>query len=406
MKYELFVARRYLTAKRKQAFISVITFISILGITIGVMALVIALALISGFQSDVQDKILGTTAHLMVSDISGEGLSEYSRLMENIQQLEEVIHVSPVVYDTVLLTGPYKSSGIVLRGIDFSREVDESPWLQELERGALPGNDERRPEILLGRDAAFRIGAGVGDVVNVLSAATRLSPVGPLPKTKKFRVSGIFHTGLYEYDSSTALIHLSEAQKLMGLEGKVSLLQIKIKKIFEAEKIGEKIESLLPPNAYITTWMELNRALFSALKLEKKLMFFTIALIVFVAALNIIATLILMVMEKTRDIGVLMAMGATYKQIRRIFFYQGSMIGVVGTFLGVSLGVIWCWAANTFKLIRVPVDIYQISYVPFRIQTGELLLVIGVSLLISFLSTIFPSQRASRVDPVIALKYE
>ncbi|MFW6160644.1 MAG: FtsX-like permease family protein, partial [Acidobacteriota bacterium] len=159
-------------------------------------------------------------------------------------------------------------------------------------------------------------------------------------------------------------------------------------------------------DTYITTWMELNRALFSALKLEKKLMFFTIALIVFVAALNIIATLILMVMEKTRDIGVLMAMGATFQQVRRIFFYQGSMIGVVGTFLGVTLGAIWCWAANTFKLIRVPVDIYQISYVPFRIRPEELFLVVGVSLLISFLSTIFPSHRASKIDPVVALKYE
>ncbi|MFW6160753.1 MAG: ABC transporter permease, partial [Acidobacteriota bacterium] len=236
MRYELFVARRYLTARRKQAFISVITFISILGITIGVMALVIALALISGFQSDVQDKILGTTSHLMVSDISGEGLSEYSRLMDNIQQLEEVTHVTPVVYDTVLLAGPYKSSGVVLRGIDFLRELKESPWLQELERGALPGEDEKRPEILLGRDVAFRIGAGVGDVVSVLTAAARLSPVGPLPKTKKFRVAGIFHTGLYEYDSSTALLHLAEAQKLMGLENKVSLLQIKIKRIFKAEE--------------------------------------------------------------------------------------------------------------------------------------------------------------------------
>ncbi|HHF42553.1 MAG: hypothetical protein DRI99_01170 [Candidatus Aminicenantes bacterium] len=405
MRYELFIAKRYLTARRKQAFISVITFISVLGITIGVMALVIALALISGFQADVQNKILGTTSHLMISSLAGEGLEGYPRLIQRIEEDQEVLYATPVVYDTVLLNGPFKSSGVVLRGLDLDQEVKHSAWLKNLREGALP-REGKVAEILLGSDVAFRLGATVGEMVTVITASARLSPVGPLPRMKKFRVAGIFHTGLYEYDSSSVIVPLSVAQDLFRMTGRVNLIQVKIKRIFEAEKVKQRLQKILPMGTYITTWMELNKSLFSALKLEKKLMFFTIALIVLVAALNIIATLILMVMEKTRDIGILMAMGATAADIRRIFFYQGAMIGFIGTFLGVLLGVAWCWLANTFQLIRVPVEIYQIAYVPFRLQATDLTAIILVSLLISLLSTLFPSYRAAKIDPVVALKYE
>jgi lipoprotein-releasing system permease protein len=405
MRFELFVAKRYLTAKRKQAFISVITLISILGITIGVMALVIAIALITGFQEDVQDKILGATSHIMVSDLSGDGLKDYLGLMERIRGLKGVVSVTPVVYSQVLINGPSRSSGALLKGIDFGLEMKNSTWLRKLESGSVP---QAGPQdgLLLGREIAFTIGAGQGDSVTVLTTASRLSPMGLFPKTKRFKVSGIFNTGLYEFDSSTALVPLEAAQRFLGFEKKVTYLQVKISNIFEAESIGERIKEGLPPLAYVTTWMELNRSLFSALKLEKNIMFLTITLIVFVAALNIIATLILMVMEKTRDIGILMAMGATARQIRRIFFLQGALIGVVGTTMGVLLGLAWCWMANTFRLIRIPVDIYQISYVPFRLGGFDLILIIGVSLAISFLSTLFPSHRAAKTDPVVALKYE
>jgi lipoprotein-releasing system permease protein len=406
MKYEFFIAKRYLTAKRKQAFISVITFISILGIVIGVMALIIAIALITGFQGDVQDKILGSTSHIMVSDLTGEGIEEYAETGAKIQGLKGVISVTPVVYDTVLLKGPYKSSGAVLKGIDFNLEKKYAPWLQGLERGELPQPGARREGILLGREIAFNVGAGVGDVVTVLSSSSRLSPIGLIPKTRKYVVTGIFNTGFYEFDATTILISLDLAQRVFNLEGRVSYLQVKIEDIFQASSIGSKIKDILPPVAYVTTWMELNKSLFSALKLEKNIMFLTITLIVFVAALNIIATLILMVMEKTRDIGILIAMGATPKNIRKIFFLQGAMIGTIGTALGVILGLLWCWMANTFELIKVPMDIYQISYVPFHIKPLDLLLIIGVTLSISFLSTLFPSHRASRVDPMVALKYE
>ncbi len=406
MKYEFFIAKRYLTAKRKQAFISVITFISVLGISIGVMALIIAIALITGFHNDVQDKILGSTAHLMVSDMTGEGIENYPDLIKEIEAIQGVIMASPIIYDKVLITGPYKTDGALLRGIDFDLERQSSSWLDEMEQGQIPNRDARVPEIILGRELAYNIGAGVGNEVTVLTSATRLSPRGMIPKMKKFKVTGIFKTGLYEFDSTSALICLKTAQKIFSLDNKVNMIQVRISEIFEAPAMKEKVESIRPDKIYGTTWMELNESLFSALKLEKKLMFLTITLIVVVAALNIIATLILMVMEKTRDIGVLKAMGAQAQSIKKVFFIQGAIIGVVGTAVGTFLGLVWCWFANTFELIKVPSDIYEIAFVPFRIKFYDLLLIILVTLLISFLSTIFPAHRASKVDPVKALKYE
>ncbi|HEX2695337.1 MAG TPA: ABC transporter permease [Acidobacteriota bacterium] len=405
MRFELFVAKRYLTAKRKQAFISVITLISVLGIAIGVMALVIAIALITGFQEDVQDKILGATSHIMVSDLSGEGLRDYEEVAAKIAGIKGVVSVTPVVYSQVLVNGPSRSSGALLKGMDLGRETAGSAWLRKLESGRLP---EPGPQegLLLGRELAFAIGAGPGDAVTVLTTASRLSPMGLFPKTRRFRISGIFNTGLYEFDSSTALAPLETAQRFLGSEGRITYLQVKLADIFEAGRVADRIKEVIPPVAYVTTWMELNKSLFSALKLEKNIMFLTITLIVFVAALNIIATLILMVMEKTRDIGIFMAMGATARNIRRIFFFQGALIGVVGTSLGVALGLGWCWLANTFRLIRIPVDVYQISFVPFRMRGLDLALIVGVSLAISFVSTLFPSRRASKTDPVVALKYE
>ncbi|MCP2519577.1 lipoprotein-releasing ABC transporter permease subunit [Candidatus Aminicenantes bacterium AC-708-M15] len=406
MKFEFFIAKRYLTAKRKQAFISVITFISILGITIGVMALIIAIALITGFQEDIQDKILRTTSHIMVSSLTGEGIKNYSELANKIKEIKGVESVTPVAYQTVLIKSPYKTIGAVLKGINFREEVKYSSWLKNLEEGKIIEQEREKPGILLGSEMAFNLGVNVGDTVTVLTTTPRLSPIGILPKMRRMVVVGIFKTGLYEFDSSTALISLSTAQKLFNLDNRIHYLQIKIEKIFDADKIAKEIKKIILVPLYITTWMELNKTLFSALKLEKNVLFLTITLIVLVAALNIIATLILMVMEKTKDIGILVSLGATSKNIKRIFFLQGAMIGVFGTFFGSLLGLLTCWIANTFKLIKVPIDIYQLSYIPFKIKTLDFLIIVGVALLISFLSTLFPSHRASKVDPVIALKYE
>ena len=405
MNTELFIARRYLTAKRKQAFVSVITFISVLGITIGVGALIIAIALITGFQRDVQDKILGATSHLMVSDVTDEGLTGYEALAEKVRAVPGVRSVSPVALSWVLISGPAKNQPAMLKGMDLERERTISPWLDKLDRGTLP-QASGRPGLLLGRDLALTLGAGEGDTVTVVTASSRLSPLGMIPRGRKFTVAGVFTTGLYEFDSATALLPLPSAQAFLGMPERVSYLQVMIDDIFAAGRIKDSLKKILPPLAFVTTWMELNKSLFSALQLEKNIIFLTIALIVIVAALNIIATLILMVMEKTRDIGILIALGATSRNIRKIFFLQGALIGVIGTVLGTAVGLAWCWAANAFKLIRVPVDIYQISYVPFRIQPLDLILIVGVSLAISLLSTLFPSHRASKTDPVVALKYE
>ncbi len=406
MSFELFVARRYLTTRRKQAFVSVITLISVVGVAIGVAALVIAIALITGFQGDVQAKILGATSHVMVSDLGGRGLEGYEGMAAKIRAIPGVESASPVVYNTVLITGVGESSGALVKGIDFERERPGSDWLQKLEAGEIPRAGGARDGLLLGRELALRIGAQVGDFVSIITASSTLSPMGLLPKRKVFEVSGIFNTGLYEFDSSTALVAIGVAQKLFGLEGRASYIQVKLRNIFDAPVIGEKIKEVLQPAVYITTWMELNKSLFSALKLEKNILFLTITLIVVVAALNIIASLILMVMEKTRDIGILMAIGATPQMINRIFFYQGALIGVIGTALGSLLGLGWCALANAFELIKIPVDIYQISYVPFRMRPLDLALIVGVALLICFVSTLFPARRAAKIDPVVALKYE
>ncbi len=405
MSYEFFIARRYLTAKRKQAFISVITFISVLGITIGVAALIIAIALITGFQADVQDKILGATSHLMIQDVHADGLRDYENLMARIKQAPGIRSVSPIALSYTLINGPLKKQPAMLKGMDLKLETAQSPWLRTLVSGAIPP-ETGRDGILLGQDLALVLGVSVGDAVTVITSNMTLSPLGLLPKQKKFVVSGIFATGLYEFDSSTAIVALPVAQKFFGLEGRVTYLQVMIDDIFDAARLKERLKSVLPPLAYVTTWMELNKSLFSALKLEKNIIFLTIALIVIVAALNVIATLILMVMEKTRDIGILLAMGATSKSIRKIFFLQGSLIGVIGTGCGTALGLAWCGLANVFKLVKVPVDIYQISFVPFRIGLVDILLIVGVSLAISLVSTLFPSRRAAKVDPVVALKYE
>ncbi|MGZ5478107.1 MAG: FtsX-like permease family protein, partial [Candidatus Aminicenantales bacterium] len=383
-----------------------ITLISVVGVAIGVAALVIAIALITGFQGDVQAKILGATSHVMVSDLGGRGLEGYEGMAEKIRGIPGVVSVSPVVYNTVLITGSGESSGALVKGIDFERERHGSDWLQRLEAGQIPQAGGTRDGLLLGRELALRIGAQVGDVVDIITASSTLSPLGLMPKRKRFEVTGLFNTGLYEFDSSTALVAIGVAQKLFGLEGRASYIQVKLQDIFAAPAIGEKIKAVLPPVVYITTWMDLNKSLFSALKLEKNILFLTITLIVVVAALNIIASLILMVMEKTRDIGILMAIGATPQMVNRIFFYQGALIGVIGTALGSLLGLGWCALANAFELIKIPVDIYQISYVPFRMRPLDLAVIIGVALLICFISTLFPARRAAKIDPVVALKYE
>jgi len=404
MKFAWFIARRYLAKGRKNSFISIISAVSILGIAIGVAALIIALALINGFQGDIRDRILNASAHIMVSDRFGEGFADFhaqKRLLE--KEFPGVQAVMPVVYGTVLVKGGTRDvSGAVFRGLDLERR-DLEPWLAKLDFGRLPQGER---EVLLGRELALKLNLFAGDSCLVVSPQTSLSPLGVMPRFRKFHISGIFRSGLFEFDSGTAISGLAAAQKLFSLPGQVSYLQVNLRDIFSAEKVADAMRERLGARYAVITWMELNQSLYSALKLEKTVLFFTLALIIVVAALNIVAGLILMVMQKIKDIGILLSYGTTAAQIRRIFFLQGAVIGLLGTALGCALGLGFCFLANRYELIQVPPEIYQVRFVPFHIGWLDLAAVIAVSLLISFLATLIPSRKAAAVSVVDAVKYE
>ncbi len=404
MKFAWFIARRYLTKGRKNSFISIISLVSILGIAIGVAALIIALSLINGFQNDIRDRILSSSAHLMITDRFNEGFAGFREVNRGLEKkFPEVKALLPVVYGTVLVKGTGRDvAGAVFRGLDLGRQQLE-PWLSRLDFGRLPANDH---ELLLGRELAMKLGLFAGDNCLVVTPQTALSPMGIMPRFRKFHISGIFRSGLYEFDSGTAITGLAAAQKLFGLKDKVSYLQANLHDIFSAEKVADAMRRHLGARYAVTTWKELNQSLYSALKLEKTVLFFTLALIIVVASLNIVAGLILLVMQKIKDIGILLSYGATAAQIRRIFFLQGVVIGVLGTALGVFLGLGFCLLANRYELIKVPAEIYQVSFVPFRIGLLDLGAVIVVSLLISFGATLIPSRKAASVSVVDAVKYE
>jgi lipoprotein-releasing system permease protein len=404
MKFAWFVARRYLTKGRKNSFISIISMVSILGIAIGVAALIIALSLINGFQSDIRDRILSSSAHIMVSDRFEEGFGDFRELNRTLETgFPEVKAVMPVVYGTVLVKGGTRDvAGAVFRGLDLDRKEKES-WLTKLDFGRLPANDR---ELLLGREMALKLNLFAGDSCLIVSPQAALSPLGIMPRFKKFRISGIFRSGLFEFDNGTVIARLGAAQQLFSLKGKISYLQVNLYDIFSAERVAAAMRKRLGARYAVITWKELNQSLYSALDLEKTVLFFTLTLIIVVASLNIVAGLILLVIQKMKDIGILLSYGTSVFQIRRIFFLQGAVIGILGTTLGVVLGLGFCFLANRYELIKVPAEIYQVSFVPFRIGLLDLAAVIVVSLLVSFGATLIPSRKAASVSVVEAVKYE
>lgn len=404
MKFAWFIARRYLAKGRKNSFISIISAVSILGIAIGVAALIIALALISGFQDDIRDRILSSSAHLMVTDRFQEGFAGFrQRELEIARAFPEVRTVTPVVHGTVLVKGRGRDvAGAVLRGLDLERRHKEE-WLEELDLGRLPRGDS---ELLLGREMAVRLGLFTGDSCLVVTPQAALSPMGIMPRFRRFRVAGIFRSGLYEFDNGTVITGLGAAQKLFALKDRVSYLQVNLRDIFSADRVAEAMRRRLGSRYSVITWKELNQSLYSALRLEKTVLFFTLTLIIVVASLNIVAGLILMVMQKIKDIGILLSFGVSAAQIRRIFFLQGAVIGILGTALGAALGLGFCHLANRFELIKVPSEIYQVSFVPFRVNGFDLAAVVLASLLISFGATLIPSRKAAAVSVVEAVKYE
>lgn len=404
MKFEFFIAKRYLLKGRKSSFISIISLVSIIGIAIGVAALIIALALITGFQGDIRDKILNSTSHLMIQSVFGEGLDGYQPLVKELKnRVKEIKSATPVVYGTVLIKGTGRNAtGVILRGVDLETAKTEV-WAKNLESGSLP---LQKNEVLVGNEIARRLGLIPRDNCMLIIPEPVLSPSGMMPKMKRMVVSGIFKTGLFEFDNGTIITPLESAQKLFNLENKVSYIQVYLDDIFAAEDIAVQLKKILPAGMSVITWKELNASLYSALELEKTVLFFTLTLIIVVASLNIIAGLILLVFQKIKDIGILLSYGASPSMIKRIFFLQGGVIGIIGTTAGVIIGLSFCFLANRFELIKVPSEIYHMSYVPFKLGWVDFLAVVIVSILISFTATMIPAKKAASIDVVEAIKNE
>lgn len=410
MPFELRIALRYLTARRKQAFISLISAISVLGVCVGVMALMIALGLMTGLQGDIRSRILGATAHLSVFDNTPGGMEDYRSVVERVRRLPRVLGAAPAFYAKGVISSSGGSAQLAtLKGIVPEQEKTVTDLASQVVDGrlsALESSEEGLPPILLGRDLATSLGVGPGDVVTVTSPQGRLSPFGLLPRVKKLRVAGTVRSGLYEFDSAWAYLALATSQRLFGDGDRASLVEVRIDDLYAVKQVTPSILQALGDGFSATDWIQMNQSLFSALWLEKTAIGITIGLIVMVAALNIVATLILMVMEKHKDIAILVSMGASRGAVTRIFMLQGSVIGAVGTLAGAVLGWAACWTLDSYKLIRVPQDVYQVAYVPFRLLPGDVVLVVAGALITCFLATIHPARGAARLDPAEALRYE
>jgi lipoprotein-releasing system permease protein len=403
------IALRYLTARRKQAFISLISLISILGVSVGVMAVLIALGLMTGLQGQIRSRILGTTAHISVFRAGAEPFTTYQDVVGRIQKLPGVLGAAATVYEKGLLTTPTGSGFVTLKGIIPAQEGNVTELASQVSGTTLDalreGGDSLTP-VLLGRDLALKIGVGEGDVVTLTTPRGHLAPTGMLPLVKHLRVVGTVRTGLYEFDSGWAYLPFSFVQRLSSDADEAGLVEVRIADVYAVKAVAREILDALG-TAYVTTdWIEMNGSLFAALWLEKTAIAITIGLIVMVGALNIVATLILMVMEKHKDIAILVSMGASRGAIMRIFVFQGTIIGLLGTFLGASLGFATCLVLDRYRLLRIPEDVYQVSYVPFTLLPVDGILCVGVALLLCFLATIHPARGAARLDPAESLRYE
>ena len=421
MKFELFVASRYLRAKRRQAVISVITAISIIGVAAGVASLIVALAINNGFRQDLQERLLGSTAHINLMRVENDGIRDWRPLLDRLSKEPHVKAAAPALFEQVLISRGARARGGILKGVlpDYEKKVSE--LLQTVKFGSAadlePASDtsqitnhksqiSQMPPIILGRNMADELGATVGSVVLVTSPQGELTPFGLVPKYVRFRVAGIFKSGFYDYDTGWAFIRLADAQSLFGLGDVVSVVEFKVDDIYRAGVIGQEIERAAGKGFMATNWMEQNRQLFHALKLERLVTFITIGLIVLVAALNILISLIMMVMEKTRDIAVLMSLGTRRAQVRNVFIFQGVLIGVVGTAIGLVLGYVLSWIGGHYRLVSLSPEVYSIDYVPFAARALDGAVVAIVALAVSFVATIYPSWSASRILPAEALRYE
>ncbi|MEW6076533.1 MAG: lipoprotein-releasing ABC transporter permease subunit [Thermodesulfobacteriota bacterium] len=412
MIYELLISRRHLMAPRRNAFVSFITLLSVVGVVIGVMALIIVIAVMSGFENDIKKRILGVESHIVLFHHSGE-IYDFVQVVDEIERMDQVVNAQPFIVTQVMLRSASGVTGGVLRGIDPGRagasmSIFESirPLDDKLTRsGDNEENAGKPPGIILGKELAGRLGVKTGDVVYLVLSMGALSPVGHMPAVKRFEVTGIFEAGMHDFDSTFAFVHLSEAQRVLHMNNTVSGIEIRVKDIYKARSVAEAIISRLGYPYYARDWMTMNQNLFAALKLEKTVMFIILTLIVLVAAFNIASSLIMIVMNKKKEIGILKAMGATRKSIRRIFVFEGMLIGGVGTLLGVALGVVACLLLKRYHFIELSSDVYYITTLPVQLEWLDVSIIAGAALTICYLATLYPSSQASKVNPVEAIRY-
>jgi lipoprotein-releasing system permease protein len=448
MRFELFIATRYLRAKRRQAFIGIITGISIVGVAAGVASLIVALAINNGFRQDLQERLIGSTSHVSLLRVADDGIKDWPPLLDRLSKEPHVIAAAPAIFEQVLISRGSRARGAVLKGMIPADERRVGDLLNTIKEGSASALDETpspsdrgssepgtqktpttgdagnappespdslagvqarvaaMPPIILGKDMADNLGATVGSIVLVTSPQGELTPFGIVPKYSRFRVAGIFNSGFYDYDSSWAFTRLSDAQRLFGLGDLISVIEFKVDDIYKADQVSRELEDAAGKGFMATNWMEQNKALFHALRLERLVTFITIGLIVFVAALNILISLIMMVMEKTRDIAVLLSMGTRKSQVRNIFIAQGVLIGVIGTVIGLLLGYAISYAGGHYHIISLSPEVYSIDYVPFAPRLTDGVLVALVAVGVSFIATLYPSWSAGRTLPAEALRYE
>jgi len=416
MPFELFIGLRYLKAKRKSTFISLITLISVAGVALGVMALIIVLAVMTGFEEDLKDKILGTNAHIVVLNAAGP-MDDYKRLLEKVQGIDGVVAATPFIYNQVMLSSGRNVSGVVLRGIDVASDAKVTNLHKSIVEGSLQALEDttsKTPGLVIGKELAKNLGLIQGDTVDVISPMGNITPFGMMPKLRHFRVAGIFNTGMFEYDSTLAYVSLAEAQNFLGLGDTVTGIQLRVRDVYKTGALAQVINRELGPPYHARDWMQMNKNILFALKTEKSVMFIILTLIVLVAAFGIASTLFMVVMEKTRDIAILKSMGATSRSIMRIFVFEGVIIGVLGTVIGVLSGLLV--ALNLEPIVDViqkvtgfelfSKDIYYLDHFPSQVIPSDVILISITAVLISFAATLYPSWAASRLSPAEALRYE
>ncbi len=408
MQFELFIALRYLFTRKHHSFISIISVVSVLGVALGVAALIIVLGVMTGFSNELRDKILGVNAHVMVLSLEG-GFTDYEPFVEKASQVRGVEGVTPFIYSEVMLSSSNGVKGVVLRGIDPRTAGAVLNIEKTMKVGKLADLEatDGPPRILIGKELSKRLALGMGSRVNLLSPSGKRTAAGFTPKVEIFDVSGVFQTGMFEYDSTLAFVSLESARKLLGLKRiRATGLELKVNDVYKAAAIAKRVRSVLGPTVYTRNWMEMNANLFSALELEKTAMAIILVLIVLVGSFSIITTLVMMVMEKTKDIAILMSMGATRRNIRRIFMLQGTAIGFVGTFLGYVLGIGANLLLQEYQFIKLPQDVYSMDHLPVQMEALDLVGIGVAAMILCFVATIYPALQASRLNPADALRFE